>query len=375
MFKYRTRPLVSISTSQVLDTCYNLTFSVTITAASGATPTAMTWTGITTFYVLPGHGLSDMKQQRVYNYTAGCTTFHELVSLYQATKQNNQVIKLSPSTSVVLPDPPYFYRSVPTYTNVNKLSSIINSWTRATGWSNYENIQEWCSPAWYGLKCVNGVLTEINLENNNLVGNMTVWFATIGSTWTGLLKFALGNNKLSGVLPASFLASSTLLQTFTVHNNLITGALPGTLGSAWAASLQTFSLAQNQLSGTISEQFGLQWSTVKYIALNNNQLSGSISAALGVNTWSQLFALQLSFNLLSGTIPVGLGAGTPSWGALSQVFFNSNTALTGTLPASFGNRYTQIWFQNTSLTQHLVPSDIVQGVTRNTPGYQVTAAI
>jgi hypothetical protein len=27
------------------------------------------------------------------------------------------------------------------------------------------------------------------------------------------------------------------------------------------------------------------------------------------------------------------------------------------------------------MTQHLVPSDVVQGVTRNTPGYQVTSAI
>jgi hypothetical protein len=147
-----------------------MSFTVTVTSVSGSTPLAMTWIGIYNTYSNIGVPTVTAELQYTYNYAAGCNQFQELVSLYQATKQYANTIKLSPAASIPLPAPPSYYRAVNTDSNTQKLSSLINLWTQANGWSNYENIQNFCTPPWFGLQCNSaGNVTVISLGNNNLV--------------------------------------------------------------------------------------------------------------------------------------------------------------------------------------------------------------
>jgi hypothetical protein len=342
----------------VFDSCYNMSFTVTVTSVSGSTPLAMTWIGIYNTYSNIGVPTVTAELQYTYNYAAGCNQFQELVSLYQATKQYANTIKLSPAASIPLPAPPSYYRAVNTDSNTQKLSSLINLWTQANGWSNYENIQNFCTPPWFGLQCNSaGNVTVISLGNNNLVANMTLWMAQIGgASWTSLLQFSLGSNQLSGNIPATFGQTWTQLQIFQLNNNLFTGSIPPTLGANWGSSILTFSLAQNQFSGSLAAQFGSTWSNIQTISLNNNLLSGSIPFG---QTWPNLQSLALSFNLFSGALNAQFGNG---WGALSQLYLNSNTALSGTIPAILSSTFLQVWYQNTSMSTNPVP---------RTPGYQV----
>jgi hypothetical protein len=238
------------------------------------------------------------------------------------------------------------------------------------------------------------------------VANMTLWMAQIGgASWTSLLQFSLGSNQLSGNIPATFGQTWTQLQIFQLNNNLFTGSIPPTLGANWGSSILTFSLAQNQFSGSLAAQFGSTWSNIQTISLNNNLLSGTCDVGNFVvdvssrdmfffffllstgsipfgQTWPNLQSLALSFNLVcryliaimffgsiclilckflqfSGALNAQFGNG---WGALSQLYLNSNTALSGTIPAILSSTFLQVWYQNTSMSTNPVP---------RTPGYQV----
>ena len=65
------------------------------------------------------------------------------------------------------------------------------------------------------------------------------------------------------------------------------------------------------------------------------------------------------FAQLSGSIPSSFGFG---WASFQQLYVNSNTGLTGYIPNTLNSSFTQVWYQNTSMSTYPVP---------NMPGYQV----
>ena len=174
---------------------------------------------------------------------------------------------------------------------------------RATDGPNWANNTNWLSDApvgeWHGV--------------------------TIGSGGR-VTKLELGNNRLSGELPAK-LGRLSELTVLDLSGNRLSGNIPGWLGGL--PNLSVLDLGGNRLSGSIpSALSGLL--NLTELDLGENELSGSIPSAL--SGLSNLTELDLGENELSGSIPAELGRLTD----LTLLDFRSNR-LTGSIPAELAD--------------------------------------
>ncbi|EDN71345.1 receptor protein kinase [Beggiatoa sp. PS] len=182
-----------------------------------------------------------------------------------------------------------------------------DNWTNNTGWKQTNTP---CS--WYGVACLNGGISVINLLDNNLIGTLPDL-----SNLTNLQYLWLQTNQLSGTIPD--LSQLTQLQSLILHSNQFTGTIPDLSASS---NLQQLELQLNQLSGTIPTWISTL-TQLENIQFNKNQLTGSIP---NLSALTQLQVLNLNKNQLSGSIP--------ELSALTQLsHFSANTnQLTGEIP-------------------------------------------
>lgn len=171
--------------------------------------------------------------------------------------------------------------------------------TNGAGWINKEN---WLSSNfvddWYGIILKNNHVIRIDIQSNNLVGNLPESLKDLGE----LKELVLANNQLSGFIP------------------VLLGDMRNLVGLA---------LSWNQLSGSIPESIG-NLVNLDYLYLQGNQLSGPIPNSLG--NLVNLLNLWLSSNQLSGEIPISLG----NLNRLYSLFLGSNP-LSGSIPLTFTN--------------------------------------
>lgn len=202
-----------------------------------------------------------------------------------------------------------------------KLVSIFNAsgginWTRP--WNLNLSID-----SWQGVKLNNeGCVTELNLTNNNLSGNLP------SDLWnlTSLTRLNLGGNQLVGSI-SSQIANLTELEWLQLYRNQLSGSIPSQIGSL--SKLNKIWLGQNQLTGNIPASIG-NLSLLDQLYLYDNQLVGNIPPELG--NLSFLSDLRLGPNQLTGSIPTSLGGLTQ----LRSLTLSTNQ-LTGTIPAELGN--------------------------------------
>jgi hypothetical protein len=118
-----------------------------------------------------------------------------------------------------------------------------DGWTDHSGWKTagaFSAAGTECN--WHGVTCdgAGGHVTGIGLAANHLVGELP---ATLDDL-TALQAFDVGNNQLSGAIPA--LAGLTALQVFHANGNQLHGSIPD-LSSLTA--LHSFYVHDNQLTG------------------------------------------------------------------------------------------------------------------------------
>ncbi len=169
------------------------------------------------------------------------------------------------------------------------------AWTNSSGWGGAQGSE--CS--WYGITCDGtGVVTQLLLDNNNLVGTLPESLGVLNRVGT----LSLANNALSGSLPAS-LGYMNDLRYLRLNNNQLSGPLP----EAWthADILVELRLGTNQLSGQIPEWMG-QKEDLQVLGLSGNQFSGPVPASLA--DLPALDQLLLQNNQLSGVLPEALFA-------------------------------------------------------------------
>jgi len=184
---------------------------------------------------------------------------------------------------------------------------------------------------WFGVKCVNGHVIQLDLFGNGLDGTLPglapltalrgvdLRFNALQgplpdlSAQTSLTRFQVSGNLLSGTIPS--ISSLVNLVDFEIDQNAFTGSLPALSG---LVHLQTFQALFNQLTGPIPSLQGL--SQLGVLNLSNNQLTGSIPDLDGAPVW----AIDLSHNQLTGTIPVAASA---------QLYYLSHNQFGGNLPA------------------------------------------
>ena len=201
------------------------------------------------------------------------------------------------------------------------LAQLYNS-TNGINWLNNTNWLNGPINTWYGITVSEGRVTGIDLDYNNLVGNIPPELGNLDQ----LVALSLNHNSFNGLIPQQ-LGNLSNLQILSLQAGQLSGPIPTELGNL--VNLEELSIHQNQLSGIIPPELG-NLLTLRIINLRNNQISGSIPAQIGFLT--NLQTLNLSNNQLGDSIPSELG----NLLNLNRLDLHNN-ALSGSIPAGLGN--------------------------------------
>jgi Leucine-rich repeat (LRR) protein len=178
------------------------------------------------------------------------------------------------------------------------LESLYNS-TNGDNWTNNDG---WlvtytpCSTPWFGVTCSGGHITEVELVNNQLIGNIPGELGDLGQLQT----LVLGSNQLNGSIPTE-LGSLNNLINLGLYDNQLNSSIPTEF--EYLVNLVWLNLSDNQLGSSIPIEIG-SMSSLERLLLYNNQLSGEIPGQLG--TLINLTELRLNNNQLGGDIPASL---------------------------------------------------------------------
>ena len=207
----------------------------------------------------------------------------------------------------------------------------------ATGGESWTNKTNWLSDrffgSWHGITVdLDGRVTGINLENNNLAGSLPSELARL----TNLTKLNLsGNGNLSGLLPRSY--SGLDLDELALVGTGICATLYSDFFEEWlnAISIKRVSVCQDldlvtleALFALFNETGGRHW---------KNRTNWNTAAPFGdwygltTDENGQITQLDLSNNNLAGTVPEALAKLT----YLERIDLSGNENLRGVLPLTF----------------------------------------
>ncbi|KAK4339212.1 hypothetical protein RND71_040674 [Anisodus tanguticus] len=113
-----------------------------------------------------------------------------------------------------------------------------------------------------------------NLEYLDLSGNL--FEGEVSEIFNGnFVSAEMGNSSSlnAKTLPES-LGQLSMLKTFIIYNNRLTGTLPESLGQL--SMLEYFAISYNRFTGTLPESLG-QLSMLKYFAISDNRLEGVVT--------------------------------------------------------------------------------------------------
>lgn len=149
-----------------------------------------------------------------------------------------------------------------------------DQWIKNTNWNTDVN---WCD--WYGVICENGIVTRLDLANNDLLGDIGDSLNSLN----GLKQMYLQNNQLSGSIDQRLFQH---VLTLNLANNTYTGLLPEF--SIENLTLTYVDLSDNYFYGKLN----LVAPTIQYFNLLGNDIS-----SLGQNLdWCDSYSHDLCIN-------------------------------------------------------------------------------
>ncbi len=236
-----------------------------------------------------------------------------------------------------------------------------DDWIINDGWLTVEDECEW-----YGITCINGVVSQLELEQNRLVGEIIPEIALLGDD---LYILSLGNEfdtpeskrneiimpltsffgdleyltflnlegiGLTGTIPNELFDSWVHLEFLYLNDNDLVGELPRSIASA--ASLEVLWLGGNNLGGPIISEIGTMTSLID-LSLESNFREDKggkrgfiMTLPTEIGSLSSLEILVLADNALSGSLPMQLG----DLISLRHLHLNSNF-FESQLPTALGN--------------------------------------
>lgn len=172
-----------------------------------------------------------------------------------------------------------------------------------------------CSANWQGIKCNNGLITELRLTFMGLSGTIPASFrslsslqvlildgnsihGTIPTSFENIQDLSLYDNRFSGSIPNEFFAPGSKLRKLNLEFNKIVGTIPETIGLA--TELEVLLLYANLFSGSLPENMR-SLTRVRVIDLGYNQFEGIVTHLF--ETWTVLKRLNLVHNSFTGKIP------------------------------------------------------------------------
>lgn len=200
--------------------------------------------------------------------------------------------------------------------DLNALEALYHAtggdqWKRNDGWLSNAPLEDW-----YGLRVSNGRVIFLELDDNNLTGEIPVeigmldhlyvldlrWNSISGglenlNALTDLGELLLTANNFSGSM-TKVLGGLMSLRRLDVSSNEFAGTIPKELGDL--LHLETFAAHSNELTGEIPKEL-CDLPHLKRVVLSDNELSGSISDRL--KNCESLQHLNLANNLFKGPIP------------------------------------------------------------------------
>ena len=189
----------------------------------------------------------------------------------------------------------------------------------ATGGEDWNHSDGWLTDApledWYGLRMSQGRITHVELDDNNLTGEIPKEFGmldihlldlrwnSISGGIENLQKMkSLGSllmsaNNFSGQIPKS-LGDMTSLMRLDLSDNQFTGSIPNRLTRL--KNLKAFAAHSNNLTGKIPRKL-CELPQLQRLVLSDNALTGSLTETLG--KCAKLNHLNVANNQLKGNVP------------------------------------------------------------------------
>jgi Leucine-rich repeat (LRR) protein len=190
------------------------------------------------------------------------------------------------------------------------------NWKRDQNWLQSE---DHCT--WEGISChedgqFEGLVKEIDLEDNNMSGDMSQWTPI----WMleGMTYINLGKNDIS-------LSFSTVGNAINLDNIVLSETSTSSLvGIGGATSLKSLHITDAQLAGSLPDElYGL--TNLEELFLSYNDITGTLATAIGM--LRALRDLYLFGNKFQGTLPTELGIL-----ASIEHFSLGENQFTGTIP-------------------------------------------
>ncbi|MEN8123059.1 MAG: T9SS type A sorting domain-containing protein [Bacteroidota bacterium] len=189
-------------------------------------------------------------------------------------RSNEKTLDVNPANDIGIP-----------YSEYNALISFYNS-LNGENWKNNENWLDTINHSvndWYGITVRDGHVTDISLQNNNLLGNIP---AEIGNL--SLLKnLYLNHNNINGTIPTT-MEQLNHLQVLSLSNNGIEGPIPLEMGNM--TSLSYLDLERNNIGYFPNGSPRAEWQIPE--ELNNLPLLKSLLLAynyLQYNDFERIF--------------------------------------------------------------------------------------
>ncbi|XP_014521522.1 probable LRR receptor-like serine/threonine-protein kinase At3g47570 [Vigna radiata var. radiata] len=165
----------------------------------------------------------------------------------------------------------------------------------------------------HGIRCFVGQVPSLgklqdllllSFSSNNLGNNSTydLEFLKSLTNCSKLHILGISENKFGGHLPDTLGNLSTQLSQLILGDNQISGKIPAAIGNFVDLTLLT--MYDSRMEGIIPTTFG-KFRKMEVLGLRGNELSGEIGAFIG--NLSHLFYLEMGANMLEGTIPPSIG--------------------------------------------------------------------
>jgi len=162
-------------------------------------------------------------------------------------------------------------------------------WIQNDNWMDTENV---C--VWYGITCTSGIVTAIELGENELSGNVPTELFSL----TSLVTIDLKSNDI--IFSFEGIERLTKLETLALSNTDLT-SIEGI--SAVKASLLELHLTDNSFATIPEELYNL--TKLKNLYFNYNEMEGSLSPRIGDLT--ALENIYMFHNKISGPLPSEIG--------------------------------------------------------------------
>ena len=263
---------------------------------------------------------------------------------------------------------------------------VLTDFFHAADGDHWHRNDFWATPTdvcdWYGVGCIHGRVVLLNLQNNNVAGQLdqnlfslpmlqVLWlgvnpleisFANIGRA-ENLLELRIQATEIKSL---QHLGNATSLTVLDAHSNSLRGPFPQeVLG---LPNLRLLDMRNNQITGAVPSLETMVH--LRILRLHNNQLSGPLPS---FSSSAVLSDIDLSENRLDGTVPADFLSRLPPK-AVVRVDVSGNDQIAKPIPTETFARFhdAQIhWSGGESLVKSSAPA----GRSHGPIGIVVTAVV